>query len=100
MEPYIFHDIRSAQFIPLCAREDGISPQWHLQAFKIEEHGDVSDVQSATEAGEVILTRDSSVKKALRRLTVMFFKDVCHIFSNNALFMKYDQELEAWDKFM
>lgn len=35
----MLYDMRSAHFLPLCAREDGFDPQWHLHAFEIEEDG-------------------------------------------------------------
>lgn len=96
MEPYILYDIRCARFLSLRNLEDVFSPQRHLLLFEIEEQGYLTAAKLATESEEVLLARTVAVNKVLRRLKVMFFKDFHHIFSNGALFMKSDKQLETW----
>lgn len=80
--------------MPLRTCEDGFPPQQHLRALESEDHGDLTALNSAEEAGETLFKRNFDVEKALRRQKVMFFKEVLHMFSNSALFMKYDKEVE------
>lgn len=51
-----------------------------------------------TEAGEVLFESSAAVEKEIRRVTLMFFKNVGHMFPNSYLFMKFDKEI--WERFM
>lgn len=57
--------------------------------------GYLMGIYLAIDAGEVVLKITAAVEKALRRLTVTFFKEVRHFFSNSFLFLKSDQRLET-----
>lgn len=51
IDPYILYDMRRAQFLSVRMIEDGFDPQWHLRAFESKDHGDVTALHLATEAG-------------------------------------------------
>lgn len=95
----MFYETRRAQSLPLCTHSDWFNPQWHLLEFEIEEHGDETAMNSAKKAGKVLLEVVAAVDKALWILTVMFFRNLCQMFSKNSLLVKYYRELETRGKF-
>lgn len=67
----MLYDMRRAKFLPLLTLEDVLSPQCHISALEVAEHGIFTSVNSSIDAENVVFSSDSSVDKALRRLKAM-----------------------------